>query len=537
MSRHDSAQVDDDQVERLFQQAKLMSADEQTPFLDRHCGHNQLLRRAVKDLLDAFRQAPHPDFHNVVLPDNAVVRSLDRESLPDTAPETTVDVGMSVGPYKILQELGEGGMGTVFMAEQTTPVNRRVALKIIKSGLNTSGVIARFEVERQALAMMDHPNIAKVLDAGSTRQGQPYFVMELIHGIPLTDYCNEQRLDVRERLGLFIRVCEAVAHAHQKAIIHRDLKPSNILVAEYDHYPVPKIIDFGVAKAVNQKLSDKTLFTHYGQIIGTVEYMSPEQSRLNQLDIDTRSDIYSLGVVLYELLSGTTPFDRKRLRSAAFEEMLRIIREEEPPTPSSRVTAGKSADSLARARNTRPNALSRHLMGDLDWITLKALSKERRDRYQTALSLSEDITRHLEDRPIEARRPSRIGRVTRFVRRNKLTVGFILAASVTAIFGVIALYGYARANKATADAMQSQLKQEQAEGLRRKAEQESALVRNRLEVQGQQQRRLNTLTHLISQSSVWRDASPERSMLLAAEAVQYSQRNDSLLLHRSTPGL
>ena len=327
--------------------------------------------------------------------------------------------GTVIGPYKLLQQIGEGGMGVVFMAEQTEPIQRTVALKIIKPGMDTRQVIARFEAERQAVAMMDHPNIAKVLDAGTTDSGRPYFVMELVKGVPITKYCDEKHLPLRARLELFVQVCQAVQHAHQKGIIHRDIKPNNVLVAEYDNHAVPKVIDFGVAKATAQKLTERTMFTEFGQVLGTMEYMSPEQSKFNQLDIDTRSDIYSLGVLLYELLAGSTPFEGKRLHAAAFDEMLRIIREEEPPKPSTRLSSIDTLPSVAANRHTEPARLSKDVRGELDWIVMKALEKDRNRRYETASGFAADIERHLHDEPVEAGPPSAAYRLRKFVRRNK----------------------------------------------------------------------------------------------------------------------
>jgi hypothetical protein len=331
-------------------------------------------------------------------------------------------------------------MGVVFMAEQTRPLQRTVALKIIKPGMDTRQVIARFEAERQALAMMDHPNIAKVLDAGTTAPagsgypGRPYFVMELVKGIPITTYCDEKQFSLRQRLELFLPVCQAVQHAHQKGVIHRDIKPTNVLVAEYDSHAVPKVIDFGVAKATAQKLTERTMFTEFGQLVGTFEYMSPEQAKLNQLDIDTRSDIYSLGVLLYELLTGETPFDRKRLHSAAFDEMLRIIREEEPPKPSTRLFASDALPSIAANRDIDPAHLRKQLRGELDWIAMKCLEKERGRRYETASSVAMDVQRYLNDESVEASPPSATYRLRKFAWRYRGP----LAATALAIIALFA---------------------------------------------------------------------------------------------------
>ena len=327
--------------------------------------------------------------------------------------------GTVIGPYKLLQQIGEGGMGTVFLAEQTEPVQRKVALKIIKPGMDSRHVIARFEAERQALALMDHPNIAKVLDAGTTDGGRPFFVMELVKGTPITRYCDEHKLTPRQRLELFVPVCQAIQHAHQKGIIHRDLKPSNVLVALYDDRPVPKVIDFGVAKAAGQTLTDKTLMTGFGAMVGTPEYMSPEQASLNNLDIDTRSDVYSLGVLLYELLTGTTPVDKKSLAKAALLEILRIVREVEAPRPSARLSTIDTPPSVAANRGTEPARLSRLMKGELDWLVMKALEKDRSRRYDTVNGLARDIQRYLADEVVEARPPSTGYRLRKFLRRNK----------------------------------------------------------------------------------------------------------------------
>jgi tetratricopeptide (TPR) repeat protein len=328
-------------------------------------------------------------------------------------------------------------MGAVWMAEQTEPIRREVALKVVKAGLDSNQVLARFEAERQALALMDHPNIAKVLDAGAAPSGRPYFVMELIKGMPLITFCDEERLSIRERLELFVPICQAVQHAHQKGIIHRDLKPSNILVASYDARAVPMVIDFGIAKATGQRLTEGTAFTQLGAIIGTLEYMSPEQAELNQLDIDTRCDVYSLGALLYELLTGTTPLTREAVRQTPFDEILRRIREEEPPRPSTRLSeTSHRLPGISSQRKLAPAQLRNSLRGDLDWIVMKALEKDRARRYETANGLAMDLQRHLNNEPVVARPPTRAYRFQKFVRRNKLGVAAAAAVAVSLIAGL-----------------------------------------------------------------------------------------------------
>jgi eukaryotic-like serine/threonine-protein kinase len=358
--------------------------------------------------------------------------------------------------YKILQKLGEGGCGVVYMAEQTEPVRRKVALKVIKLGMDTKQVIARFEAERQALALMDHPNIAKVLDAGATATGRPYFVMELVKGIRITDYCDQNHLSTTERLGLFTQICQAIQHAHQKGIIHRDIKPSNILVTLHDGKPVPKVIDFGIAKATEQPLTEKTVFTAFGQFMGTPAYMSPEQAELSGLDIDTRSDIYALGVLLYELLTGKTPFDAKDLLQAGLDEMRRRIREEEPMRPSTRLSTMVDADltEVAEQRRSEPGKLTRFIRGDLDWIVMKCLEKDRTRRYETANGLATDIRRHLENEPVLACPPSTAYRFQKMVRRNKVMVSATAVVFVVLLLGVVVSTSQAiRATSAKAQAL------------------------------------------------------------------------------------
>jgi eukaryotic-like serine/threonine-protein kinase len=412
----------------------LASPDERAAFVAQACGSDDSLRKQVEAMLRAHAS---PDSF---LEKPAAALDLTIDAVPGrpdlhVGPES---LGTSIGPYRLLQQLGEGGMGVVFLAEQQEPVRRMVALKIIKQGVDSAQVVARFESERQALALMDHPNIAKVLDAGTTDGGRPYFVMELIKGIPITKFCDQEHLTPRQRLELFIPVCQAVQHAHQKGIIHRDLKPSNVMIALYDGKPVPKVIDFGIAKATTQKLTDRTLFTEVGSMVGTLEYMAPEQAELNNLDIDTRADIYALGVLLYELLTGSPPFSAKDLRSKAFTEMLRIIREVEPPRPGTKLSSSQELPAIAASRKLEPSKLTSQVQGDLDWIVMKCLEKDRGRRYETANAVVQDIQRYLTDEPVLAGPPSAGYRLRKFVKRNR---GMVTAASVVLLTVVLGIIG------------------------------------------------------------------------------------------------
>jgi serine/threonine protein kinase/Flp pilus assembly protein TadD len=417
-----------DRLESLFVATLQKAPADRAAYLGQACVDDPALRERVEALLRAQEAAG--SFLEPPVPSNVV--TVEGQPVGE-GPGTTI------GPYKLLQQIGEGGMGTVWMAQQTEPVKRLVAVKLIRAGMDSQQVIARFEAERQALALMDHTNIARVVEAGTTGAGRPYFVMDLVKGVPITRYCDEHHLTPRQRLELFTPVCQAVQHAHQKGIIHRDLKPSNVLVALYDGKPVPKVIDFGVAKAAGQQLTDKTLVTGFGNILGTLEYMSPEQAEINQLDIDTRSDIYSLGVLLYELLTGSPPFTTKDLEKAGMLEMLRVIREREPSKPSTKLSTAEGLPTLAANRGTEPTKLTKLLRGELDWIVMKALEKDRSRRYETANGFAMDVQRYLADEPVLACPPSAGYRLRKFVRRNKreLATAAMLGVMLLAVVGVL----------------------------------------------------------------------------------------------------
>jgi eukaryotic-like serine/threonine-protein kinase len=420
----------------------IVSPVERQTYLETACGADAPLRQAVEALLQA-----HAAAGRFLEPARETTGPATEAPWPTTA-EADKPGALVAGRYKLLQQIGEGGMGIVWMAEQLAPIRRQVALKVLKPGLASAQVLARFEAERQALALMEHPNIARVLDAGTLPDGEeaerkgagrPFFVMELVKGVPITRYCDDNQLTLRERLALLVPVCQAVQHAHSKGVIHRDLKPGNVLIAAYDGQPVPRVIDFGIAKAVGQQLTERTLFTEFGSILGTLEYMSPEQAEFNALDIDTRADVYSLGVLLYELLTGTTPLTRQRLEKAALLEVLRVIREQEPPPPSTRLSEQKETLAVVSAqRRLEPTRLTREVRGELDWIVMKALEKDRRRRYETAAALTRDIERYLHNEAVEACPPSTIYRVRKFVSRHR---GLVLGAALVVLALVSGVIG------------------------------------------------------------------------------------------------
>jgi serine/threonine protein kinase/WD40 repeat protein len=416
--------------ESIFAAAlSIPSPTERAAYLDRVCAGQPDLRRDVEGLLTA-----HAADNPLDRPPADLGQTGSYDAKLQDAPAAVI--GERIGHYRLMEQIGEGGFGLVFVAEQSEPVRRKVALKVIKPGMDTRDVVARFEAERQALALMDHPNIAKVLDAGSTSAGRPYFVMELVRGVPITDYCDQNKLAPRARLALFVQVCHAVQHAHQKGIIHRDLKPSNVLVTSHDGVPVPKVIDFGVAKAVGQSLTEKTIYTRFTQMIGTPLYMSPEQAEMSGLDVDTRSDVYALGVLLYELLTGTTPFDRDRFRKAAFDEIRRIIREEDPPRPSTRLSSlGTTLSAVSENRKTDPAKLAGLVRGELDWIVMRCLEKDRNRRYDSANTVAKDVQRYLAGDTVEACPPTMGYRLRKTFRKHKT------AASIAAGFAAVLLLG------------------------------------------------------------------------------------------------
>ncbi len=411
-------------IEELFAEALQFKENERDAFIQSACGEDLAKYEKLKRLILAHVQAE--GFLSPVEEDG------DSTQAHSFAARLAEPAGTVVGPYRLLERIGEGGFGDVYLAEQREPVKRRVALKIIKLGMDTRQVVARFEAERQALAMMDHPNIATVFDAGATEEGRPYFVMEYVNGLAITDYCDSVNLPTTDRLKLFIAVCNAIQHAHQKGVIHRDVKPSNVLVTLHDGVPVPKVIDFGIAKAIDAELTEKTMFTQHRQMIGTPTYMSPEQAEMSGLDIDTRSDVYSLGVLLYELLTGTTPFTSEHLMQAGYGEIHRIIREEEPHKPSTRIsTMGDQVTNVARQRQCDPRKLGTIVRGDLDWIVMRALEKDRTRRYETANGFAEDLVRHLQQEPVLAGPPTASYRFRKFARRHR--TGLFTASAIVII--------------------------------------------------------------------------------------------------------
>lgn len=415
-----------DRAQQIFEQVIDLLPTERDRLLDDACGEDAQLRDRVEALLAASEDA------GTFLGEPTI------DHLTAAYSEPAEQEGSTIGRYKLLEKIGHGGFGDVYMAQQNKPMKRRVALKIIKLGMDTKQVVARFEAERQALALMDHPNISRVLDGGETGSGRPYFVMELVRGDPITQYCDREKLPTKERLKLFQQVCQAIQHAHQKGVIHRDIKPTNVLVTVADGQPLAKVIDFGIAKATNTELTEKTLFTEFRQLIGTPQYMSPEQAERSGVDIDTRSDIYSLGVLLYEMLTGKTPVDPASLKSAAWDELQRMIREEEPQRPSILVTSlGVDSDLIARSRGTEPSRLGNLLRGDLDWIVLKSLEKDRTRRYGAASDLADDVQRYLDDETVVATPPSAGYKLRKFFRRNKATIAAASALMAVLLFGLI----------------------------------------------------------------------------------------------------
>jgi WD40 repeat protein/serine/threonine protein kinase len=498
----------------------LASPADRAAYLEDVCRDNPRLQQELDALLAAH------DRLGVEQPPSGPGRLLRTIDEPNTE-----RAGTMIGPYKLMEQIGEGGFGLVFVAEQLEPVRRKVALKVIKPGMDSAQIIARFEAERQALALMDHPNIAKVLDAGATASGRPYFVMELVRGVPITDYCDRNQLTPRERLELFVMVCRAIQHAHQKGVIHRDVKPSNVLVTSHDGKPVVKVIDFGVAKAVHQHLTERTIYTQFAQMIGTPLYMSPEQAEMSGLDIDTRTDIYSLGVLLYELLTGSTPLEKKRFATAAYDEIRRLIREEEPPRPSKRLSTSDALPSVAASRRMEPARLSRMMRGELDWIVMKALEKDRTRRYETASGLAQDIERYLADEPVEACPPSASYKLRKFARRYRTPLRVASAFLILLILGVIASIWQAiratvaeRAARASEQAARAseevaQEQKEEADAAKEQAEKQ----RNELAAFNDALRRANYIADMNLAHHAWAD----NNLIRTRELLE---------LHRPKPG-
>jgi serine/threonine protein kinase/tetratricopeptide (TPR) repeat protein len=500
-------------TEREIFQAALDIADpaERSRYLARACAGDHALEQHIEGLL-----AMHLQLGTFLEAPGRVLGAVAATCLVESP-------GALVGPYKLLQQIGEGGMGTVYMAEQTRPVQRKVALKLIRAGMDSRQIGARFEAERQALALMDHPNIARVLDAGAAPDGRPYFVMDLVKGVPITAYCDAHRLTPAARLGLFLAVCQAVQHAHQKGIIHRDLKPSNVLVAEYDERPVVKVIDFGVAKATGPKLTDRTMFTEFGQIIGTVEYMSPEQAKLNALDVDTRSDIYALGVLVYELLTGTTPLEQARLRDTPFDEVLRIIREEEPTSPSQRLSTLAELPTVATNRGLDAKQLDSVLRGELDWIVMKCLEKDRDRRYQTAGELAQDVERYLRDEPVAACPPSRAYRLRKFIRRHRGAVAAVVSIAVLLVAGIIGTTtGLVYAEWSRRDAVDAQQQEEAQRKLAEAREAETRAVLDFVETH------VFAATRPTGRGGLGRDVTVERAVTKALSHVDQGFKDQPL---------
>ena len=489
----------------IFDAARQIEAPEaRVAYLKQACAGNRRLLLRIEQLLRV-----HDD-------DEMFLRS-PAVPLPLLVAEDTP--GAQIGPYKLVEKIGEGGFGMVYVAEQLQPVRRLVALKIVKPGMDTRQVVARFEAERQALAMMDHPNIARVFDGGATPAGRPFFAMELVKGVPITRYCDEQQLSPRDRLSLFLAVCNAVQHAHQKGIIHRDLKPSNVLVAAYDGQPVPKIIDFGVAKALGERLTERTLVTSFGGIIGTLEYMSPEQAEFNARDVDTRADIYSLGVLLYELVTGTTPLTRERLKQAAITEALQLIREEEPPRPSTRLSESRHARTTISAQaKIEPERLARELRGDLDWIVMKALDKDRDRRYQTANGLARDIERYLNDEAVAARPPSTVYKLRKFARKNRKLLS--AAVAFVALLSTATVVSAWLAYRATLAEWETGRERDRAEDEAERAllaERSTARERDRAEAEAKRAQRHVYDAHLNLAQNAWDDKRLGRLVALLDE--------------------